>query len=145
MPTFLGSPFSPSYSGYPTRMSAEDVEIWRRYFPTVKEGARALYFDVGLGLADELPAISDPDQLLGWIRNTQKRADVLIERSDRVDLIELRFNATSNAVGRLLMYEKLLSDENPFKKRINPILVSNRFDGEVKRLCDGLGFSFVVV
>jgi hypothetical protein len=144
MPTFLGTGFSPEYGGYPTRMSSEDVEIWRRYYPTVRAGALVLYFDVGLGLADELPAISDPDQLLGWIKNTQKRADVLIERAQSVDLIELRFNATANAVGRLLMYQKLLEDENPLRKKVNPILVSNRFDGEVERLCRGLGFGFVV-
>jgi hypothetical protein len=126
-------------------MSTEDAEIWRRYFPTVKEGVMWLYFDVGLGLADDLPHIEDANQLLGWIKNTQKRADVLAERIDRVDLIELRFNASSNAVGRLLMYEKLLLEDNPFRKPILPFLVTNRHDGEVERLCDGLHFRYVVI
>jgi hypothetical protein len=145
MPTILGPAYSASFTGYPTRMSAEDVEIWRRYFPTVREGATIIYFDVGLGLADELPAIEDPNQLLGWIKNTQKRADVIIEREDRVDLIELRFNASSNAVGRLMMYAKLLAEDNPFRKPIRAILVTNRFDGEVGRLCEGLGFQYVAI
>jgi hypothetical protein len=145
MPTILGAAFSSSFTGYPPRMSQEDIEIWRRYFPTVREGALLLYFDVGLGLADELPAIEDANQMLGWIRNTQKRADVMIERAARVDLIELRYNASSNAVGRLLMYWKLLREDNPFRKPIRPILVTNRFDSEVAGLCGQTGVEFVAI
>jgi hypothetical protein len=144
MPTILGPGFASSFSGYPTRMSQEDVEIWRRYFPTVREGTRAIYFDVGLGLADELPKIDDANQLLGWIRNTQKRADVVIERETRVDLIELRFNASANAVGRLLIYRKLLLEDNPFNKPVRGILVTNRPDSELAALCADNDLDFVV-
>jgi len=115
-------------------MSQEDFPIWRAWYPSVKESALALYFDVGLGLPDELPQSDDAEQLLGWIRNTQKRADAIIERASDVLLVELRFNAQLNALGRLLGYVQLLKDDNPFSRSVIPILVTNRRDTEVERL-----------
>lgn len=136
MPTILGVRFPPDFTGHPPRMSAEDYPIWKRYYPTIRESARALYFDVGLGLPDELPKSDDAAQLLGWIRNTQKRADVIVEREADVLLIELRFNAQLNALGRLRGYKLLLEDDNPFKRPIIPILVTNKPDSEVGRLAE---------
>lgn len=134
MPTILGTRYEPGFAGRPPHMSQEDLPIWQRWYPTIKPTARALYFDVGLGLPDELPQSDDANQLLGWIRNTQKRADAIIERAVDVLLVELRFNAQLNAIGRLQGYDLLLKDDNPFRKPIIPILVTNKPDSEVKRL-----------
>lgn len=136
MPTILGNRYEPNFTGHPPRMSAEDFPIWQRWYPTIKPSARALYFDVGLGLPDELPQSDDADQLLGWIRNTQKRADAIIERDADVLLVELRFNAQLNALGRLEGYQLLLQDDNLFRKPIIPVLVTNKSDSEVKRLAE---------
>ncbi|HEV8719960.1 MAG TPA: hypothetical protein VGW77_04890 [Candidatus Binatia bacterium] len=134
MPTTLGPKYGPDYTGYPPRMSQEDFLIWQRWWPAHKSAVIALYFDVGLGLPDFLPTTDDAAQLLGWIRNTQKRADVITERDTDVLLIEFRFNAQLNAIGRLQGYQLLLEDDNPFKKPIIPLLVTNRHDSEVERL-----------
>jgi hypothetical protein len=134
MPTILGNRYEPNFTGYPPRMSAEDFPIWQRWYPTIKDTALALYFDVGLGLPDELPESTDANQLLGWIRNTQKRADAIIERAQDVLLVELRFNAQLNAIGRLQGYKILLQDDNPFRKPIIPVLVTNKPDSEVRRV-----------
>jgi hypothetical protein len=126
-------------------MSSEDFPIWSRWWPTIKQSARTLYFDVGLGLPDELPQSDDAAQLLGWIRNTQKRADVIIEREQDVLLVELRFNAQLNAIGRLEGYQLLLQDDNPFHKPIIPILVTNKRDSEVARLAENNRITYEVV
>jgi hypothetical protein len=126
-------------------MSREDFEIWERWWPRVREGTEALYFDVGLGLPDDLPQSDDADQLFGWIRNTQKRADALLERREQVWLVELRFQASLNAVGRLQGYRLLLQQDNPFQKAILPHLVTNRLDSDVKATAEALGQVFVVV
>jgi len=125
-------------------MSPEDLTIWRRWWPTVTQDAAALYFDVGLGLPDELPDTDDSAQLAGWIRNIQKRADVLIEKSKEVWLIELRFNAQSSAIGRLKLYERLLTDDNPFAKPIRLYLVTNKFDSEVRAVAESLNINYQV-
>ena len=145
MPTILGPAFPPTYTGHPPRMSAEDFPIWLAWFPTIRSSAEALYFDVGLGLADNLPKSDDANQLLGWIRNTQKRADVIVQRAKDVLLVELRFNAQLNALGRLRGYQLLLQDDNPFGKPIVPVLVTNKRDSEVARLAEDLKIAYEVV
>lgn len=125
-------------------MSPEDFDIWKRWQPTIQADTIALYFDVGLGLPDTLPQSDDSAQLSGWIRNTQKRADVIIERQKDVWLVELRFNAQSSAVGRLLTYQQLLIDDNPFSLTIVPYLVTNKFDSEVRRVAEALGITYLV-
>lgn len=145
MPTLLGPRFGAGFTGRPTRMSEEDLPIWARYFPKIRPTTLALYFDVGLGLADNLPASDDAEQLLGWIKNTQKRADVILERAEDVLLIELRFNAQLNAVGRLYGYRLLLEEDNPFHKIIIPVLVTNRRDSEVERAALALKIAYDVV
>ena len=145
MPTILGPRFTRDYTGYPPRMSPEDYEIWRRWWPSQKDNAVAVYFDVGLGLPDELPPATDANQLLGWIRNNQKRADAIIERSTDVLLIELRFNAQLNALGRLHGYKVLLEDDNPIRKPIIPVLVTNRRDSEVYRIAQELRIAYEVI
>ena len=144
MPTTLGPRFPPNFSGPPPRMSREDFEIWRRWWPSVERGALALYFDVGLGLPDQLPETDDSKQLAGWIRNTQKRADVIIERAEEVWLVELRFNAQSSAIGRLLTYQQLLMDDDPFHKLTGTYLVTNKFDSEVRRIAEAFGIIYTV-
>jgi hypothetical protein len=125
-------------------MSPEDLEIWRRWYPGVSLGVKALYFDVGVGLADDLPASEDSSQLLGWIANTQKRIDVLIERETVVDVVELRFNASANAFGRVLVYRELLGQDNPFDKPLRAFLVTNKKDSELARLAEQNGVVWVV-
>lgn len=145
MPTLLGSKYPPNFGGHPPRMSAEDFPIWQRWFPSIRHSARALYFDVGLGLPDDLPHSEDVNQLLGWIRNTQKRADAIIERAGDVLLVELRYNAQLNALGRLQGYQLLLEDDNPFGKPVVPVLVTNKKDSEVARLAELHRIAYEVV
>lgn len=145
MPTILGNRYQPGFAGRPPHMSQQDFPIWERWYPSIKPTATALYFDIGLGLPDELPHSDDADQLLGWIRNTQKRADAIIERANDVLLVELRYNAQLNAIGRLQGYAILLEDDNPFHKPIIPILVTNNPDSEVERLAQLHKITYEVV
>ena len=125
-------------------MSPEDYEIWQRWFPAHRQEIKRLWFDVGLGLPDQIPETEDANQLLGWIRNTQKRADVIAETEKEILLIELRFNAQLNAIGRLSGYVLLIKDDNPFTKPIRPMLITNKQDSEVERLGKALGIEYRV-
>lgn len=145
MPTLLGPRFGPDFTGRPARMSPEDFEIWQRWWPSIRHNVIAAYFDVGLGLPDELPPSNDADQLLGWIKNTQKRADAILERPQDVLLVELRFNAQLNAIGRLFGYQLLLEEDNPFNKAIIPLLVTNRRDSEIEKAALRLRIAYEVI
>lgn len=117
-------------------MSAEDEIIWNSWKQTNLTDEMDLYFDVGLGDGIQPPAGIDPDIAEGWIRNTQKRADLIVYTGSDWWIVEFRYNATANAVGRLLLYEMLFIEDLPKDQPITLILATNRYDKDIKKLCD---------
>lgn len=145
MTLILGREFPADWSGYPPRMSEEDFQIWQRWWPTVKHLALRMWFDVGLGGGQAIPEGTGADLAYMWTRNTQKRADAIIETADSIWLVELRFAAQPNAIGRLLTYRDLLVKEHRFNKPIRPTLVTNREDPEVRETAQNLGIAYEVI
>lgn len=134
MPTTLGPPYPPAYTGLPTHMSTEDYTIWLRYRDTHLAGALALYFDVKLGSGRRDQATGTPAELNFWYNVNAKRADVVARFSDHVQLIELRTNAQANAVGRLITYRVLWQDDPPFPEPLTVELVTDSYDPDVERI-----------
>lgn len=134
MPTRLGTLWPVDLIRRPPRMSPEDLDIWRTWWPTHQENALGLYFDVGLGAGKVANLIGSPAELRAWERNTQKRADVLIVFPDGIDLVEVRFAASVNAIGRLLTYRELYNDDPAAGPIKQVMLLTNDRDEDVARL-----------
>lgn len=145
MPTDLGPEFPPTFTGRPTRSSNEDYAIWQRYWPAVRPGTLRLWFDVGLGLGSPVPEAATAAERRMWVKNTQKRADVLIEREKELWLIELRDEAQASAVGRLFLYRDLWHEDPQVPKPLQLVLVTNREDRDVRKLSEKNGISYLVV
>jgi hypothetical protein len=126
-------------------MSGEDEKIWRRYWGVNAGDAVALYFDVGVGLPDQLPRTDDPNMMFMWIRNTQKRIDVVVERVLTLDLIEVKFRPTANVVGQMLVSGTLFHQDNPFNKPAVPMILTDREDSELRGVAEASGLRWVVV
>lgn len=144
MALYLGPQFLNTWNGYPPRMSEEDYRIWQRWYPTIQRQVKQMWFDVGLGKPKPIPAGTSVELAFMWDRNTQKRADVIIETSQEIWLVELRFKAQPNAIGRLLTYLDLLQDENPWLKPILPILVTDQEDPEVRRSAEKRAIRYLI-
>ena len=145
MALYLGPEFLPTWNGYPPRMSEEDYRIWQRWHPRVMQYILRMWFDVGLGEGKPIPPDTSADLAFMWTRNTQKRADVIIETDTEIWLVELRFKAQANAIGRLLTYLDLVEDDNPFTKAIRPLLVTDQEDPEVRRSASKRRIQYLVV
>lgn len=133
------------WSGFPPHMSAEDRAIWLRWWPTVREKVQDVYYDVGLGIPDELPFEPDPTQLAGWIFSNQKRADLVARAGELVWIVELRHNASANAIGRLQMYAQLWSEDPVLPGPVRLVLVSDREDSALRFLAGRLGIEMFAV
>ena len=143
--TSPGQKYPPNFKGKPPHMSPEDLIIWEKWREEAVKGAKWLYFDVGVGEGIKYEG-EFPDWLVrSWIRVTQKRIDVLIQRSQSIDIVELRNGATANAVGRLLMYEMLYLDDPIFSMNVKLILVTNRYDKDLERLCNKFNIKYHVI
>lgn len=145
MPTTLGTPYARTWEGVPPHMSGEDLELWRKYHTEAIKNAIHLYFDVGLGGQTEVPPGTSPEMALMWLRNTQKRIDVLVEEEKKWIIMELRARAQASAIGRLLQYFNLWKDNPPNEKAVELRLVTNSEDTDTKNLAEKLGITFVLV
>ena len=143
MPTELGTRWPTDVSRRPTRMSPEDYLIWQRWWPTKKHLAKAVYFDVYLGTGIELEDMPENYRRM-WTRNTQKRADVIIDAQDGIWIVELRTEANSNALGRLQMYNKLWADDPGLPGRVSLYLITNNRDPDLTVLTRQLGIIYEV-
>lgn len=166
MPTVFFGRFGSDFARRPDRMAPGDFEIWARWWPSIADGTVTVIFDVGLG--DGLPLSPDspagrvlsapfdfrvlassppgsPEKLAFMhLRNSQKRADVIIEREAEVWLVELRFAAQASAIGRLLMYGRLWAEDPVFDKEVRLFLVTDADDPDVRLTAKDFGVSYVV-
>lgn len=142
MPTDLGRQFPPVIVKQPPHMAPEDTRIYKRWALTGLKNALRQFFDVGLGRVEVPPTVKDPALIKDWIRVNQKRADAVIEYDDHVKIVELRHEVTPNAIGRILTYRELWKDDPVIKKPLRLLIVSNRHDKDVERLCIQLGIMY---
>ena len=133
MPTDLGARFDSTYTGKPAHISPEDLLIFDRWWPTVREHITEVYFDVGLGPGRPSPAGTPANYAKMWLRLNQKRADILAVVRDEVWIIELRFAANTNALGRLLGYKGAYLEDPKLGANVRLMLVTNEYDADVER------------
>jgi hypothetical protein len=144
MPTTLGEPYQKTWEGYPPHMSAEDFGIWQRYKTDALKDINLMYFDVGLGGQTQVPPGTPTEYAIMWLRNTQKRADVVFDAFTEWRIIELRHNATGAALGRLLMYKDLFLLDPPDNRPVKLYLISDRNDQDVKITAESVGVIYKV-
>ena len=126
-------------------MSKEDFKIWQRWRPFALRNAIAVYYDVGLGDGKPVPQSVSPNLRKMWLKVNQKRADIIIEYHNKILLVELRFNAQLDTIGRVIGYG-LLWEKNPvIKKPINYIIVTNLLDLDVKEAAETIGIDYKIV
>jgi len=145
MPTTLGTPFKRTWEGTPPHMSTDDQVLWNKYKTDALKNAVNIYFDVGLGGQTDTPPGTSPEMARMWLRNTQKRIDVLIEEPNKWIILELRPRAQASAIGRLLQYFDLWKDDPPDTKPVELRLVTDTTDQDTKKLAQKLAITFITV
>lgn len=87
-----------------------------------------MWFDVAVGPWPYIPPKTPEDYARMWARLNQKRIDVVLDFGTFVAIVELRWDASASAIGRLMMYRDLLKDDDPFGKPVQLYLVTNKVD-----------------
>jgi len=134
MPTELGFKFNPISSIYPPGLSREDhylYSLWRQ-----KHAAKAItfYFNVRLGDGRDPGEGCDEEGKRWWYLCTAKRADLIALFNDYVEIVEFRFNASANAIGRLLCYKNCWMHDPQIDLPLKLRLVTNNYDYDVELL-----------
>jgi hypothetical protein len=126
-------------------MSTEDTTIWRKFQRTDRTKWQRFYFDVGVGDGKPTGDDVDDDSKAYWLKETQKRIDVLGIADTFQAIIELRNNAQPNALGRLLVYKQLYSRDPLSTLPLQLWLVTNTPDPELRAIAEPMGVRYFVV
>lgn len=145
MPTELGIAYSPRYVLYPPGLSREDACLYEKWHHCGLNGAINLYFNVRLGQGRDPGESASEEMRSWWYQCTAKRADLIIEYKDRVEIVEFRNLANANACGRLLMYRNCWMEDPKIDKPLLLRLVTNLYDRDVEILCGQLQILYEVL
>lgn len=143
MPTLPGRSWNPRSAGVPPRVSDADHVIWLMWQDELLGGAIATYWDVGLGPGEPIPPGTDEALARMWTRNTQERADIIIEHHSHVVICELRHRAETNAIGRLLGYAMLYDEDRIHAKPARLTLATDRRKYVAERLAQRYGITYL--
>lgn len=122
----LGARFAPDFVGIPPHVSQEDFRLWERFRRAHGGEYVAFYFDVSLGEGEQAEPGVAANVAAAWRRLTRFRVDVVGDRGDSWDLIELRRNAGPGAIGALQTYSTLWWAGPPDQRALRVLLVTDR-------------------
>lgn len=145
MATLLGAHFDGSFTGIPTHISPRDFAIWRAWWPSVRDEVTDIWFDVGLGAGADVVGEHAPAVVDMWLKNTQKRADIVMRYRGSVWIVELRSAASASALGRLALYQHLWNVDPPFAGSVLLWLVTEQRDRDVESLARLQKVAYTVV
>ncbi len=120
------------------------MRIYQRARRLLLLHAEHFYFNVQLGHGAPAPAETSAALRDMWRRSTVKRADLVADYGDRWELVELRHDATSSAVGRLLQYRMLWQEDPPDQRPLSLTLATDSNDTDLYRLCAQLKISLIL-
>jgi len=145
MPTLLGLPIDPINAITPLGLSREDHYLYSLWRHLHSVDALSFYFNVRLGAGRDPGEDCTDDAAHWWYLCTAKRADLIAEYEDIIEIVEFRFNANANAVGRLQMYRNCWAEDPVIDKPVHLRLVTNVRDRDVGILCEQLGIIYEVL
>ena len=132
MPSILGPKYSTDWRGRPPHMLSPDIPVWYRFLEEWADHFVALYYDCllgGPGLAKDEG--TDPMKRM-WRALTSKRADAIAELENEVWLIEVSAYPGMRALGQLLTYHTLWTQDPKIDKPVIMVLVADQIDPDVR-------------
>lgn len=128
MPTLtapdLGRAYPPEVIPKFPAMGPGDTEVWRRALPTLQHRYTAIYYNVRLGAYTPDFGTLEPAYQKSALDSTAYRIDVVADRGDSYDMIEVKDRSSVSAIGQLLTYATLWNLNPPNIKPINLVYVA---------------------
>jgi len=131
MPTTLGRAYDVLWRGAPPHMLEPDIPVWYRFLEKWGFQFTALYYDVLLGGPFLSPEREKDPMWRGWRANTSKRADAIADLENEVWIIEVAARPGLRAIGQLMTYCALWTEDPKIDKIEVPVLVCEAIDTDL--------------
>lgn len=131
MPTTLGRSYDRYWLGKPPHMKGEDLPLWHKFLNDYGALFEKVYYNVLLGGPFLSPEEKKDKLKLMWRQNISKRADVVAELKDEVWIIEVDMHPGMRALGQLMTYRHLWTEDTPISKPEKLVLLASVVDQDL--------------
>jgi len=112
-------------------MKGEDLPLWLKYLDDYGAQFEKLYYNVLLGGPFLTPEEEKDKMKIMWRQNVSKRADVVAELKDEVWIIEVDMHPGMRALGQLMAYRHLWTEDTPIQKPEKLVLLASVIDQDL--------------
>lgn len=123
---------------YP-HLKPEDIAVWERFIDANPGVYETCDYDVPVGKGAETDPAHPPEIQRDHTILTQKKIDVVAYYEDVVHVIELKPIANARALGQILVYKRLYSNDHPDVALIVPTVICGAVEREMQDDFDAAG------
>ncbi len=129
---------------YP-HMMPYDVAIWERFIEQFPDAYDHVQYDVKVGTPPEFDTVVHEPTMGDAINLYKKKIDVIGYKGDQIDIIELKPNAGSSALGQVIGYGVLYTKE--FNPPTTPklVVITDTPKTDLGLMAHAMGVTIVVV
>lgn len=137
--------FPPDYRGKYPNMFPLDVAVWERFLDKLGDQYIGFHYDITCGkpttVGDALPDEYKRDaEILSRLR-----IDVVGEKANGVDIIEVKPKANMSAIGQLLTYKECYTADFAPSKPVAMLLVCGQIDQNFESALKSADISYILI
>lgn len=137
--------FSPEKLARYPHMFARDVEVWERFLEKHARGYEGFDYDIKVGKGRPSREFWDPSMKRMNEILTKKRIDVVGYQKDQIHVIEVKPNASNEAIGQALTYANLFRKESKDLRPVVPVIVTDSEIPDMLLLTKEFGVGYIIV
>ncbi len=131
----------PSYLG----LREEDAAIWERFMGMFPVEYDAVIYNLHIGAGAEIPENTEGVVASDFKLLTQYKIDVVAFKGDRTDIIELKPNAGTSAIGQVQNYAILYQRDIDDRGVPQAVIITDRERPDMKFLTKNAGVKLIIV
>lgn len=128
---------------YP-HMKPNDVEIWERFIDANPDAYDSVQYDVAVGSAPDFDVTVGDSPNATALQLYKRKIDVVGFKGTRVDIIEIKPNAGSSALGQVLGYVVLYKRDVSAFPEPRACLLTDRIGVDVRLLAETMGVTLLL-
>lgn len=129
---------------YP-HMNIRDKEIWERFIAQYPDSYNACQYDFHVGDAPPFNTLMDDDEDRNQDKLYRLRIDVIGHAGDHRDLIEIKPQAGTAAIGQIKAYKNLYVRDGFHKGTVGMVIVTDALKPNMEYLAKSEGVKVIIV
>ena len=127
-----------------SRLRPEDVAIWERFIDKYPAYYESVEYDFKVGSGREYPSHFGEVIKNGATEHSRKRVDVIGYKGNEIHVIEVKPNASGNALGQVVEYTVLFREQYHGTETIVPVILTDITHPDTEHVAMTLGIKILI-